>query len=131
MIQSVTVSVRDLKKTVSENRKKHIETYNKACEGYLEAIKDYTYSLSQKVSMCKTTKEVNEAWASLERPDAPLEYTNEYDHAIALLDYETRDTILLDALTFSQLVQDKWSWKAGFDHVSTSNIQYGASKQLK
>ena len=44
----------------------------------------------------------------------PVDYTSEYDQALAMLDWELADEVTLDQDTFRQLVLNQWHWAKHF-----------------
>jgi hypothetical protein len=51
-------------------------------------------------------------------------YLDEYDRTIQMLLMSVDERITLEAHEFTQLVLDKWGWKAQFDSARTSNSSY-------
>lgn len=128
MITNVSVKVSDLKAKLIVNRTAHEKTYNEAVIGYIEGMKDYYKELNKRIQKCSTTSQINECWNGITKPTEPNSYVSDYDHALAMLEFETRDTLELESSTFKQLVLDQWSWKNSFVATSNSNISYLASK---
>lgn len=44
----------------------------------------------------------------------PVDYTSEYDQALAMLDWEVGDQVTLDQDVFRQLVLNQWHWARQF-----------------
>ncbi len=116
-MHEVTVDRQDLLARVKANREQHEKDVKQAKEDYLEA----------------RVKETNE-WLGLlnEGESAPWTSTvahvrsnlDDYDQAVAMLEMSVDERITLEAHEFTQLVLDKWGWKAQFDSARTSNSSY-------
>jgi hypothetical protein len=50
----------------------------------------------------------------------PERHTDDYDHAIAMLEWTVGDTVPVDPDAFAQLVLDRWDW-SGRWHATMSN----------
>ena len=57
-------------------------------------------------------------------PVPSLDHSSDYERAIAMLEWEVEDKIVLEQYEFAQLVLDDWQWKSA---VVMSNNFYTAS----
>jgi polysaccharide deacetylase 2 family uncharacterized protein YibQ len=51
----------------------------------------------------------------------PVDYTAEYDQALAMLEWEVSETVELDQTTFTELVLNQWRWA---QHFAASTVTY-------
>ena len=140
MKRTVKVNREELLKTLIENRKQHQQDYKEAVEGYkallLEKIEEGFKKASE--ALCSSyDKAKSEAqkfdvadiedqsdWINLFESQGvhlavPRCYTEEYDSAIAMAEWDTREVLELTHAEFTCFVRDKWNWKSDFDVTST------------
>lgn len=138
-----------LHKQLLDNKVKHVADYNEAMQTYKEVLlqriessfKDARYNLDKAYDKIRSTtislKDENigkqsEVVVLLERQTlgmpVPRSYESEYDVAIEMVLWDTRDVIELTYSEFVCFVQDKWDWKAGFEEISSMYKAFGTNK---
>lgn len=113
-MNEIKVKKSDLLIKLKENKKNHRKMFEAALEGYRQtAIEE----LEKRLDDAKKGKRID----IYVRLHEPVDQTNDYDRAIAMLEMDINDTVELDANEFSQYVLDDWSWKQQF---TASNSAY-------
>lgn len=112
-MDDVKVKRVELLAKIKENRNKHRDLFLKAQEGYRELMIE---ALDQMLQDAKNGKQIRRAVTMPE----PIDHTDDYDNAIAMLEMSVDDEVMIDAMSFSQYVRDNWSWKAHALHTNTS-----------
>jgi iron uptake system EfeUOB component EfeO/EfeM len=107
--QTIEVDRERLLQTLIANRKKHKQTYRKAVKAYRERM----------VKELRKAADNIEAGGKVETRTVlllpvPQSYLNEYDAAIEMMEWHTRDALELGQADFEQYVLDKWHWKNQF-----------------
>lgn len=97
-----------------KNREQHIKTLAEAREGYRKRA---IAALEKKVAQLREGRNVSVA-VNLQ---PPIDYTQEYDLVISMLELHTKETIQLDASQSRCLLHDDWGWKSAF---VSSTAQY-------
>lgn len=128
-----------------DNFVKHMSDYNEAVAGYKEEA-----LTKLDVGLEKAKKNIQSAFdrAVLEIQDfdpegardyisfceaitfnlvAPKKFSDAYEQAISMLEWEERKEIELSSYEFRCFVMDKWDWQEEF---TTSNIRYLKKKSL-
>lgn len=100
-MNEVTVSKEELLKVLTENRDKHIQIFDDACEGVRVKYKEL---LQKELAKLEDGKEVK-ASVSVQMP---RNHSEEYDEVIEMLKMSVDDEIELTRHEFQQYVQDKW-----------------------
>lgn len=114
-MNTVTVKVDRLKKTLKKNRKDHRETYEKALERYRElAVREFEKNIRQ----VKKGKPVRRALAL----PLPEDHTKDYDRTLEMLEWEVGDEVELTEYEFQQYIQDDWGWKQSFTSNTTGYV---------
>jgi hypothetical protein len=106
-MKTVRVSKADLIATVTVNRDQHRETFIAAQEKFRERVIE---QLDARLAEARQGKHVDLA---IRLPE-PVDYTDEYQRALDMLDWEIDDEVELDQQTFAQLVRNEWSWARMF-----------------
>lgn len=96
---------------VSKKRKKAHIFVERNCERLLEAIakNDAEELRNQKIS--------EDSWVGLERPK---NYTEDYDRAIDMLEWEQAEFIDIREDDFRKFVRDEWDWIREFKNINKS-----------
>lgn len=137
--RKIEVSVKRLLEQLRENRVKHVSDYEEAMASYKERRREKVIeataaahdalkkSESKHLQMLQdmTDEEI------LREPDVlqlaravtvdlqvPHNYVEVYDEAIASLEWEQNDTIVITMAEFNCLVRDHWDWKVEFTRVT-------------
>lgn len=107
----IKVDKAQLLETLQTNREKHVSTYEEVLEAYrnkcIELLEEHIVRIRD-----GAVEKVN---VSL---PAPENYEDEYDKAIAMIEWHQDDSIELDSYEFDQFVRDKWRWKQEFTRMS-------------
>lgn len=107
-MKTVKVDKARLKSTLTENRETHKREFGEAMSGYWDA---FVGELTKMQEMVKA-KDLNvEHSVRLARP---VDHTTDYDEALAVLDWEKQDEILLSMNDFQCYVRDNWDWRDEF-----------------
>jgi hypothetical protein len=113
-MESVTMEKIKLRELIEENRKDHREKFE-------EAHKDFSKKLEENLrSRLEAVREGKRIELHINLVE-PRDHTNDYDRALAMLDYEIHDEIVLMEQEFAQLVEDDWGWMREFAGSYTSN----------
>jgi hypothetical protein len=104
----ITVKKADLIETITKNREEHREQFLAAQVKYRErVIEELDLRL---LEARRPGGRINLGFALPE----PVDYTAEYDTALAMLAWEIGDEVELDEQTFGQLVLNRWRWAQHF-----------------
>lgn len=118
--QSVNVKRSELLEVLKKNREQHKLDYKEAVEGYrgakIKALEDALEKVKTEEKPEKISLNV-----SLNRP---VNYINEYNQVIDMLEMSVDEFIKLDTDSFQAYIKDNWSWKRSF---MSSNATYMAS----
>lgn len=113
-------AVATLLEKIKENRKAHVELYEKAMQGYREQLAERLIEIAEYAQTRATaiqttdTLQVSGNKLSIHDLDEPKEYTKYYDEAIEMLEMTTEEEIELPQTHFRQLIRDQWDWKERF-----------------
>lgn len=113
-MNTVTVNKADLIQTVTENREKHRELFLRAQDVYRERM---IAELDRALQEAREGGNIRRAFTL----PVPEDHTDDFDNALAMLEWEVGDTVALDEYTFSSLVRNQWGWNASF---AASTQQY-------
>lgn len=114
-MDTITVDKEQLLTTMRENRERHREIFIKAQEGYREqAIK----KLDRRLAAARQGR----VDLTFSLP-APQDFTEEYDTAIGMLEWEQEGTVELTQRDFERYVLDKWDWARQF--VGSTSMYVG------
>lgn len=106
-MNTIKVEKRQLLAKLKENRLKHVETYEEAIERYKDAVQSRLITLLRKAE-AGVLLTPEELWVKIDRP---MNKEQDYDLAISMLEWETSDTVELEAHDFRRYVNDDWEWK--------------------
>jgi hypothetical protein len=115
-MDDVKVKRVDLLEIIKANRDKHGDLFLKAQEGYRELV------IEEFDRMLKDARNGKAIKRSITMPE-PVDHTDDYDTAIAMLEMSVDDEVMIDQVAFAQYVRDKWTWKA---HADFTNTAYAA-----
>lgn len=104
----VTVSKTKLLDTLRENRENHVNTFEQVLEDYRTRAVELLEAHIDRIRLGKVEK------VNVSLP-APKNYEEEYDKAIAMVEWSEDDHIELDDYIFNQWVMDQWDWKRDFN----------------
>ncbi|RMG12666.1 MAG: hypothetical protein D6731_13425 [Planctomycetota bacterium] len=114
--RTIRVDKARLIERLNENRARHEREYQEALEGYKARL---VLILSRKLEAAKRRLEVDH----LIDLEVPREHFEDYDRALALLDWEQGDSVELTHGEFERYVLDAWPWKGKFRSVHASYIR--------
>ena len=103
-MNKVRVHKADLIETLTKNRDEHRETFLAAQEKFRQRVIE---QLDQRLQDARDGKQVDLA---IRLPE-PVDYTDEYQRALDMLEWEIADEVELDQEGFAQLVRNEWSWQ--------------------
>lgn len=116
-MEFVNVNKQDLLDTLRSNRAKHVDTFEQVLEDYRTRA---VMLLEEHIDRIRSG--AVESVSVILPP--PRNYEDEYDQAIAMVEWEQDDVIRLDSHTFAQWVMDQWRWKRDFNEtVATYSLR--------
>ena len=140
----VHVNRKKLLETLTANREQHQNDYEKAMEGYIQALKDKVAEGFEgaKNQLEKRQKEITHKLDGLTQDDIPNQqdyftvvdrivvemrvpksYSEAYDSAIALAEYDVRDILELSMAEVNCFMRNQWDWTREFE---VTNSLYSA-----
>jgi hypothetical protein len=112
-MHSVAVEKSKLLETLLANRDKHVADLEEAMSGWrLKAIG----ALRRRADKLADGEDVDLEF-KLPKPENHVE---DYDRAIANLEWSIHDTVELSQQDFDQFVRDRWSWSQRFSTLSAT-----------
>jgi hypothetical protein len=115
-MDDVKVKRVDLLEIIKANRDKHRDLFLKAQVGYRELAIEW---FEQRLKDARDGRAISR---NITMPE-PVDHTDDYDTAIAMLEMSVDDEVMIDQVAFAQYVMDKWTWKA---HADFTNTAYAA-----
>jgi hypothetical protein len=107
--------------TLKDNRSKHHAVVLEARAGYLKAARA---ELERRLKQLESGKIVALRFTLA----TPLDYTDVYDTAIAMLEMHKQPTVILDSDQVRSLIQDQWDWTR--DWVATNSSYSQSARAL-
>lgn len=104
---SVKVNKTDLILKVRGNRDTHRAQFEAAQVKYRERV---IAELDVRLAQARNGGVINLGF----RLPEPVDYTREYDAALAALEWEVEETVTLDDTLFRRLVLNEWEWQREF-----------------
>lgn len=147
--RNVEVSRKDLISALKENREQHIKNYEEAMlgyknsllqkleEGYKKACKDLDVRYEkvkrnvqdmQDEDIAKQRDYVTLVDAVTVEMRVPRCYSEEYDAAISIAEWDVRENLELTYAEFNCFVRDQWDWKSDFENVTKMYAGFAAKK---
>lgn len=114
-MQTITVSKDRLLKTLTENREAHIDLFHRAQEAFREK---FITALDERLAQARAGKEVSTYFKLPE----PVNYTDVFDRAIAMVEWAEGATIELSERDFQRFVLNDWEWKQMFAENTGSYV---------
>jgi hypothetical protein len=99
-----SIKKQDLLEVIKKNRDNHRSIFLKACEGFQ---KEMLKRLAQKMKVIRAGKLVD-SHVGLPIPE---DHTSDYNRVLKMIELDTRDTLQLTEMEFTQFVMDDWAWK--------------------
>lgn len=106
-MDSITVPKDKLLTTIRANREAHREQFLAAQEKYREKV---IAELDTRLEQARNGGRINLGFTLPE----PVDYTDSYDTAIQMLEWEVADQITLEQDDFKRYVLNKWEWARVF-----------------
>lgn len=130
--------VEDLITTLTQNRNRHLETYEQAYDAYQEKMQDEAKKAAKEAEkfflrLAKRAKqgaEIQHRHRQLIHTvdlEAPVSHVDDYNRALEMLHRTSDANIELDDHNFSRYVLDEWPWQQEFT-ANTSSYLLGKSK---
>lgn len=116
-MRTVTVRKSELIDKLTANRATHRAQFEAALAGWHQAV------LAELQSAVEDALAGRQYRTFFQLPQ-PVDHTEEYDRALAMLEMEVGDTVELTENEFAELVMDNWRWKPDF---MTTNASYAPS----
>ncbi len=109
VMHNVKMNRLELLNIVRENAKKHVADYDEAVEDFKVAV----------VKVAKANLKIANsgditAFNFQRMPATPVNYADNYNRAIRMLELSVEDVIDVEEHIFNQLVLDEWGWKQAF-----------------
>ena len=108
-MDKITVSKTDLLDTLRTNRADHKAEYDTAVEVYRERFVAEAKAFAKQATKAAAAGEDFDSFPYLPIPE---EHTEDFDRAIAMLEWDQADTVELTRHEFSQYVQNNWDFAA-------------------
>jgi hypothetical protein len=112
----ITVNKEHLIETLERNRAEHREIFEKAQVVYREQM---VRELDQALDDAKNGRKIVR-FINLPEPE---DHTKDFDTAIAMLTWDTGDTVELDRRDFKRYIENKWEWEGTF---AANTMSYSA-----
>jgi hypothetical protein len=112
-----------LLKTITKNRDKHVKTYKKAYNNYQNLLK-------QELKNLLTCVENNEDISLVINLKKPVNYENDYNQIISMLENCTDIEMELCTSEYRSIVLDQWNWDDNFAQQTilySGNVGIGTS----
>jgi hypothetical protein len=127
-VKTILIERSRLRATLSANLEIHKKEYAEAKAGYEEKRLDLIRKLAEAALHCskkpnntdENRKAVHESYNEFARLEKPQNHSNEYEQAIALMEWETREKIDISISDFERFVRDDWAWKNSFKNAHLS-----------
>jgi hypothetical protein len=108
-MRTVTVNKTDLVKKLRENRTQHAGKVNTARGIYRQKV---VAELEIRLEQAKNGRDIDPGFLHL--LPIPRDYTEEYDRALAVCEWEVGAEIQLTQEDFNRYVLDQWEWHQAF-----------------
>jgi hypothetical protein len=119
-LDTIEVVRADVIAKLKENREQHKATYEEADANYRQVCVDALRARANDIEGGGRIQLIFE----LPKPE---DHTEDYDNAIAMLEWDQREKIELDQMDFRAYVLDKWHWERSFA-ANTMSYSAGARR---
>lgn len=116
--RTVTVPKAKLLDTLRVNQRTHRDTFLRAQEKYRERV---IAELDRRLADARAGGRIDLGF----RLPEPVDYTGNYDTAIAMVEWEVGDTVTLSAGDFERYVLDQWEWAGVFATSTRAYVEGG------
>ena len=113
--RSITVNKGQLLEAMLANRERHEEEYQEARAKYREKVQA---ELAARLKQVAAGEPIN---LNFNLPQ-PQSFTEQYDDAIAMFEWETKDEMELEESDFQRYVLNKWEWANQFAIATQSYL---------
>lgn len=117
-MDTIVVEKQRLVDILQVNRATHRQMFEEALAGYKKRAVEL---LEEHIERIKAGK-VERVYVALPEP---ADHTDDYDRALANLEWTIFDTVELSAQEFDQYVRDNWRWKQEFLTTNATYTQAG------
>lgn len=114
-MKQVTVQKDKLLETLRHNREEHHQLFEKGQQIYHDKVIEV---LEKRL---KEAREGNRVRTYINLPE-PVDYTDEFDRAIAMIEWDEGSTVTLDSQEFRRYVLNKWEWEASFNMTTNAYV---------
>jgi hypothetical protein len=118
--EQITISVEKQKllTALTENKKKHIQEYLETYEKWKKEVKEISQNNIKHIDDNKINR------IAYNLPQAPNSMEEDYEQAIQMITWHTKDTIELDQQKFKAFIMDDWEWTSTWNRTKTyySNV---------
>lgn len=115
-MEPISVEVTRLVETLKKNRDEHRDIFLKAQSVYREKVIE---AFEERLESIRNGEKIV-TWINLPEPE---DHTQDFNDAIEMLEWETRERIELSPRDFKRYVQNRWEWEASFTANTRSYSQ--------
>lgn len=116
-MENIQVTKTKLLAKLKENRAEHRKIFEEALEGYRKRV---IQEFARRLDDARKGRSID---VSI-RITQPVDHTDDYDNAIAMLEMDLGKTVTLAEHDFRQYVMDQWGWS---DNFYLSNSAYSGT----
>lgn len=142
-MRNTTINKNVLLAKLRENREKHIREYNELYEKYKEmaiealnqAKKEALRTINAALSLMEKSSSKEPAGLDIANLGGffqyifkPENHEKDYDMAIAMIEVEVHEVIVLPADQFQCFYMDDWSWRGQFERVKATAAAFPARR---
>jgi hypothetical protein len=106
-MNTITVNKNDLIERLRINREAHVVIFDKAQEVYREQM---VAELDRALADAKAGRKIVRMFSL----PVPEEHTDDFDTAIAMLEWDTGEEIEINLAEFKMYVENEWGWQRSF-----------------
>ncbi len=124
-VEKITVEKARLVARLQENLETHKKSFKEAYAGYLDARATAIVRIAEVASATdhlkkKDRKKLTEVWNTYSNLDVPQDHSKDYDQALALMDWDTKEDMDLSIQDFEYFINDNWEWTGKFQRTMSS-----------
>lgn len=111
-MKDITAKTQDVLEKLRENREKHVNEHKRALEGWRKTVANEVVELA---SYASSDKDLSPSKLNVPSAhDKPESHVEDYDNAIAMLEWHEEETITLSSSDVRNYIQDQWTWQRDF-----------------
>lgn len=114
-MRTVRVNKGDLVNALTENRKKHKEEFDKACQGYRADMLAFMAEKSRLIEAGQNIPVIVE-------DTPPKDHTEDYNVALKMLEMEVNSVVELTHEEFRHMILDDWAWRRHWSELNTKYL---------